>query len=201
MVALSLAKLLVESGRQVDAVFLVDAPTLNFRPAACRFFQGLTRSFQAISPAWEKRVPSLAAAVDLIWRQTANLQVYRRDPILLRHAVTKLIGPARGDVKSGKRNLAKVPVELRRREQEMAKIYNRLFRKYVPPKTGLPIINFAAENKGKDLRYLGHSVEVVKVPGGHWGCITTHVDVLAHELGTRLQALGSNTTLRQSGSA
>jgi hypothetical protein len=75
----------------------------------------------------------------------------------------------------------------------MARIYNRLFRKYIPPKIDLPVIYFAAENNGKDLRHLGPNVEIVDVPGGHWGCITTHVDTLTRELGQRLRALDSAT--------
>jgi thioesterase domain-containing protein len=194
MVALDLAKKLVEAGRQVDAVFLIDAPTLNFRPAARRFFRGLTKGLEAINPAWERQAPKLAAAVDLIWRQAANLQVYRRDPRLMRHAVAKLVGSRRRVVNANGPDLTKLPAEMRRREQEMARIYNRLFRKYMPSKTELPVVYFAAENDGSDLRHLGPNVEIVYVPGGHWGCITTHVDVLAYELGARLRALDSNTS-------
>ena len=173
MVALGLAKMLVEAGRQVDAVFLIDAPTLNLRPAARLFFQGLASACEAISPTWEQRAPPLAAAVDLVWRQAANLQVYRRDPALLRHAVAKLVRPGHREAKFVRPDLARLPANMRRREQDMARIYNRLFRKYVPPKTELPIVYFAAENDGKDARYLSPNVEVVDIPGGHWGCITT----------------------------
>ncbi|MGE0751275.1 MAG: AMP-binding protein [Variibacter sp.] len=194
MVALSLAKLLAEAGRQVDAVFLIDTPTLNFRPAARMFFQGLTKRLDAISPTWEQQARPLAAAVDLVWRQVANLQVYRRDPALLRHAMAKLVRREHGEPKYARPDLAKLPADMRRREQDMARIYNRLFRKYIPPKTELPIVYFAAENDGKDVRYLGPNVEIVAIPGGHWGCITTHVDALTREIGERLRALDSSAS-------
>ena len=196
MVALNLAKMLVETGRRVDAVFLIDAPTLNFRPAARRFFQVLTKGLEAISPTWEQRTPKLAAAVDLIWRQTDNLQLYRRNPSLLRPVVAKLVGRCRRAIKVDGLDRAALPEALRHREREMARIYNRLFRKHMPSKTKLPVVYFAADNDGSDLRHLGPNVEVVKVPGGHWGCITTHVDVLAHELGARLQALNASAASR-----
>ncbi|MEW6450486.1 MAG: AMP-binding protein [Pseudomonadota bacterium] len=196
MVALNLAKMLVEAGRQVDAVFLIDAPTLNFRPAARRFFRVLTKGLEMISPTWEQQAPKLAATVDLIWRQTANLQVYRRDPILLRHVMAKLVGSPRRSINVDGRDLTKLPAQTRRREQEMARVYNRLFRKHMPSKTELPVVYFAAENDGNDLRHLGPNVEVVNLPGGHWGCITTHVNVLAYELGARLHALDANTAAR-----
>jgi thioesterase domain-containing protein len=189
MVALSVANLLVRSGRDVDSVFLIDAPTLNFRPGARRLFQSVTQRFDAISPEWETRAPPLAAAFDLIWRQAANLQVYRRDPHLVRHAIEKLVRPRRRASKFVRPDLAKLPAEMRQRERAMAKIYNRLFRKYIPEKTNLSVVYFAAENDGNHVRHLGPNVEVVNVPGGHWGCITTHVDSLAHELAVRLQAL------------
>jgi thioesterase domain-containing protein len=189
MVALDLAERLVKAGRQVDAVFLIDPPTLNFRPVARRFFKGLTRCFEAISPTWEQQAPKLAEAVDLIWRQAAHLKIYRRE---LRHAVAKLVGAERRAANVDGQDLAKLPAEIRRRERAMARIYNRLFRKYMPSKTELPVVYFAAENDGNDVRRLGPNVEVVHLPGGHWGCITTHVDVLAYELIVRLQALDSN---------
>lgn len=194
MVALELAKTLVEAGRQVDVVFLIDTPTLNFRPAARQFFRGTTKALETISPAWERQAPRLAAAVDLIWRQAANLQVYRRDPSLLRNAVAKVVGPGRNGV--DRPDLKRLPAEIRRREREMASIYNRLFRKYMPSKTRLPVVYFAAENEGSDVRYLGPNVEILHLPGGHWGCITTHVDVLAYELGARLRALDSIASSR-----
>jgi thioesterase domain-containing protein/acyl carrier protein len=198
MVALGVAKMLVEAGQQVDAVFLIDAPTLNFRPGARRFFQALTRRCESISPGWETQIPPLAAAVDLVWRQASNLQVYRRDPHLVRHAFAKVFRPARSGAKFVRPDLAKLPADMRRREQDMARIYNRLFRKYMPPKTELPIVYFAAENDGRDVHHLGPTIEVVNVPGGHWGCITTHVDVLARELGQRLRAIETSGVPAQS---
>jgi hypothetical protein len=85
-----------------------------------------------------------------------------------------------------------VSPDLWRREREMARIYNRLFRRYMPMQTQLPLVYFAADYDGNDLRQLCPNVEVVNVPGGHWGCITTHADELAHEIGIRLEALDSN---------
>jgi thioesterase domain-containing protein len=198
MVALSVAALLVESGRQVDSVFLIDAPTLNFRPTARKFFNALAQRFATVSPEWETRMPPLAATVDMVWRQVANFQIYRRDPHLLRHAVEKLVRPAQRESKFVRPDLAKLPADMRRRERDMARVYNRLFRKYMPAKTELPIVYFAAENDGNHARHLGPNVEVVNVPGGHWGCITTHVDALAHELVIRLRALDAMDTRGQS---
>jgi thioesterase domain-containing protein/acyl carrier protein len=197
MVALDLARRLVQTGRQVDAVFLIDTPTLNFRPAPRWFFRGLTKCLEAISPGWEQKAPAVAATVDLIWRQTANLGVYRRDPNLLRNAVAKLVGPRPNALKAHGPDFARLPAELQRREREMARTYNRLFRKYMPSKTELPIIYFAAENDGTHLRDLEPNVEIVQVPGGHWGCITTYVDVLAYELGARLRALDSSNSSQE----
>ncbi|MBN8955412.1 MAG: AMP-binding protein [Rhizobiales bacterium] len=191
LVVLALAKLLVEAGRQVDAVFLIDTPTLNFRPTPRLLFQALTKRLDAISPKWEQQARPLAVAVDVAWRQIANLQVYRRHPMVLGQAVRKLIRPGRAVAKFVRPDLARLSDEARQREQQMARIYNRLFRKYIPPKIDLPVIYFAAENNGKDLRHLGLNVEIVDVPGGHWGCITTHVDALTRELGQRLRALDS----------
>jgi acyl-CoA synthetase (AMP-forming)/AMP-acid ligase II/thioesterase domain-containing protein/acyl carrier protein len=180
LVAFCLAHMLVESGRQVDTLLLIDPPTLNFRPIARRFFGALAKGFEGIGPEWEKRLPRLARTVDVIWRQTANLKAFRRDPRLLGAVVAKKIGRGPGN---------SVSPEVRRRDREMARTYNRLFRRYMPMQTQLPLVFFAAENDGNDLRHLCPKVEVVNVPGGHWGCITTHSDALAREIGTRLHAL------------
>jgi hypothetical protein len=53
----------------------------------------------------------------------------------------------------------------------------------------VPVVYFSAEYGGGPLHNLGPRVEVVTLPGGHWGCITTHVAVLAEHLRSRLEEL------------
>ena len=185
LVAFCLAHMLLASGRKVDALLLIDPPTLNFRPMARRFFGTLANGFERIGPEWEKRLPGLARTVDMIWREAGNLKAFRRNPKLLAPVIAKMVGRVPGRGKP-------VSPDLWRREREMARIYNRLFRRYMPMQTQLPLVYFAADYDGNDLRQLCPNVEVVNVPGGHWGCITTHADELAHEIGIRLEALDSN---------
>jgi acyl-CoA synthetase (AMP-forming)/AMP-acid ligase II/thioesterase domain-containing protein/acyl carrier protein len=195
LVALSLATMLVERGRSVDSVFIIDTPTLNFNRAARRFFGTLTKGFETISPAWEKRAPLVAATIDSIWRQVSNLQVYRRNLGALTLLASKFITRRIDDDK-----YADLHRDVRSRERALTRIYTRLFRKYMPRKTEIPVVYFSAEHDGRHMLQLCPNIEIVNVPGGHWGCITTHLDVLANELRLRLHALDKHTASRDSAS-
>ena len=85
---------------------------------------------------------------------------------------------------------AREPDQLAERERQLDRIYNRLFRQYIPRKMDVPVVYFSADYTGRPLYHLSTSVEVVTIPGGHWGCITSHADVLAGHLQRLLR--GSN---------
>ena len=198
MVALEVANLLRQAGRQVDMVFLIDVPMLNLSPAVRGIFRTLSTGFRAITPACETRAPRLATTMDMLWRQASNLRAYRRDPTLLRHAAAKLVrfGGAKAEFLNSR--VARLTAEALRREQELARIYNRLFRNYVPSKTDLRVVYLAAEHDGAALHHLGPNVDVIDVPGGHWGCITTHVETLTRHIRLRLEALDENAASQKS---
>lgn len=189
MVVLEVARLLREAGRKVDVAFLVDVPMVNLLPMVRGFFHGISRGLETISPDWERRAPQLAITLDNVWRQTSNFRAYRRDPHLLRMAVSKLARLTGLRSKAVGQRPGDRPAEVWERERRIARVYNRLFRHYVPSKTDLDLIYFEAEHNGRPVRRLGPNIEVIKLPGGHWGCITTHAEVLAGHMRAKLDAL------------
>jgi hypothetical protein len=90
--------------------------------------------------------------------------------------------------------IAQLRDRLEERDKHLARAYNRLLRHYFPKKTETPLVYFSAEYSGGRTQSLGSNVELVHLPGGHWGCITTHVDVLAGHLRVRLDKLSPAAT-------
>jgi acyl-CoA synthetase (AMP-forming)/AMP-acid ligase II/pimeloyl-ACP methyl ester carboxylesterase len=182
MVALECARLLREAGREVSLVALIDTPPFNFRPAARR----MLRLLDTVIPVNDGR---LAAAADIAWRQVNNLQqrslsAYATDIVdgLWRHLH---IAPVR-KILVRLLPTRPLPEEFAVRAVKQAKIYNRLFRRYVPDKIDLPVVYYSATYRRAAI--LGPNTTVVSVPGGHWGCVTTHADVLVSDWRARLEA-------------
>jgi acyl carrier protein len=207
VVALEVARLLVRAGHRVELVVLIDSPTLVLRPTARILFQSIAKGLNIVDEDWEQGYPRLAFAMDVLWRQLSNLEIYwRNSRCSLQRGLSELFGNAdapadRWDVKS---RVAQIPEERARRERQLARIYNRLFRNYFPEEIEVPVIYFSAEYGVGPLRNLGPRVEAISLPGGHWGCITTHVEVLAGHLRRRLEGLtqlGLSEVPRQSGDA
>lgn len=195
MMALEVAHLLIGAGHSVELVALIDTPILNLRPAVRIAHQSIIKILRIVGDDWERAYPRLAFAMDVLWRQLSNL-----DQISLasywanlrrsfEHALSELFGHAGApaDRLDEESRAAQLPDELVRRDRRLARIYNRLFRHYFPKEIGVPVIYFSAEFGGRPLHNLGPKVELVTLPGGHWGCITTHAEVLAGHLRRRLQ--------------
>jgi acyl-CoA synthetase (AMP-forming)/AMP-acid ligase II/pimeloyl-ACP methyl ester carboxylesterase len=184
MVALECARLLRESGREVALVALIDTPPFNFRPA----MRGMLRLLDAVIPVNDG---PLSAIADIAWRQVNNLQqrslsAYATDIVdgLWRHLhvapVRKILVPLL--------RTRPLPEEFAVRAVKQAKIYNRLFRRYVPDKIDLPVVYYSATYRRGAIHRLGPNTTFVSVPGGHWGCVTTHADVLVSDWRARLEA-------------
>jgi thioesterase domain-containing protein len=210
MVALEVAHLLIGAGHLVELVVLIDTPILNLHPTVRIAHQSIAKILRIVGNDWEQLYPRLAFAMDVLWRQLSNLDQtspasywvnFRRS---LQRALSGLFERAGAppDRSGAKSRIAQLRDELARRDRLLARIQNRLFRHYFPKEIGVPVIYFSAEYRGGPLHNLGPRVEVVNLPGGHWGCITTHVEVLAGHLRRRLEELsppGLSGGPRQSG--
>ena len=196
MVAFEVARLLSCAGHRVDLVILIDTPTLNVRPSVRIVHRNLDKIMRLVSDDWEISHPQLASAFDLAWRQFSNFEqssfvVYSSNMLSafqrrLSRKYKRADPPTNASVSS---SAAQLRAELDGRDKHLARTYNRLFRRYFPEKTNSPVVYFSAEYTGGRLQGLGPNVELVPLPGGHWGCITTRVDVLAGHLRRRLEAL------------
>jgi acyl-CoA synthetase (AMP-forming)/AMP-acid ligase II len=195
MVALEVAHLLIGAGHPVELVALIDTPILNLRPTVRIAHRSIVKILGIFGDDWEQMCPRLAFAMDVLWRQLSNLDQislasywanFRRS---LQRALSELLPHAGAPTDRLKvKSLVVQPGdELARRDRKLARIHNRLFRHYFPKEVGVPVVYFSAEYGGGPLRHLGSSVELVTLPGGHWGCITTHVAVLAEHLRRRLE--------------
>jgi hypothetical protein len=150
----------------------------------------MLRMLDAVSPADDGR---LAAIADIAWRQLNHLQqrslsAYATDIVegLWRHL---RVAPLR-NILVRLLPTRPLPEEFAVRVKQ-GKIYNRLFRRYVPDKIGLPVVYYSATYRCGAIR-LGPNTTVVSVPGGHWGCVTTHADILVADWRARLEAGGTS---------
>jgi acyl-CoA synthetase (AMP-forming)/AMP-acid ligase II/thioesterase domain-containing protein/acyl carrier protein len=190
MVAIEVARRLVAAGRQVELVAMIDAPPLNFRPSM-RLVLPMLAALAGRGCGDSHR----ATAADMIWRQMSNLQLYSRATYALAIAggVWRRIRMRSLSLSLPNAALARIP-ESRLRDQVMARDllhaqrYNRLFRRYVPGRLDVPVVYYSASYRRAALRALGLEAEVVPVPGGHWGCITTHAQTLVDDWRRRLDA-------------
>jgi oxalate---CoA ligase len=190
MVALETARLLTETGHVVEWLALVDWPPFNVRPTARILHQSVDTVLRIVRNNWQERYPRVALAMDMFWQllsdcdQKSLAWVFRdlanfRD-ISWRELVAN--APVFGGDPGGPSGAAPAHDDLARRERQLDRIYNRLFRQYFPTKTEVPIVYFSADYTGKPLRNLSSKLEVITVPGGHWGCITSHAEALAGHL-------------------
>jgi acyl-CoA synthetase (AMP-forming)/AMP-acid ligase II/thioesterase domain-containing protein len=196
MVALETARLLTESGHVVDWLALVDWPPFNLRPTARILHRSVDTILRIVRNDWEESYPRVALAMDMLWRLLSDcdqkslawvsqdLATFRG--ISLRELITT--APVVAGAPGGRAEVAPAPDDLARRERQLDRCYNRLFRQYFPAKIEVPVIYFSADYTGKPLRNLSSNLEVITVPGGHWGCITTHAEALAGHLHRLLQA-------------
>jgi hypothetical protein len=178
---------------------MIDSPTLNLRPAMRALHRGIDRTMHTLGNRGDTH-PRVASAIDTGWRYLTELERMSLTSIAkrpatacrkLKHTVSELLG---GSAASADRIGAKSPItslagDLGRQDRELSEIYTRLYRNYFPEKIDVPIVYFSASYGGGPVRSLSPTVEIVRVPGGHTGCITSKVEVLAGHLRERLERL------------
>jgi len=187
MVAIEVAGSLVAAGRQVELVAMIDTPPLNFRPSM-RLVVPMLAALTG-SDCDSRR----AHAADMLWRQLNNLQqcsvlAYLAD---IGKGLMRRMSGHKAFSASQRAYAAIQPATLRDRiiacDILQSRIYNRLFRRYLPARLDIPLVYYSAIYRRSAMRhYLRPDAEFVAVPGGHWGCITSHVQILADDLRRRL---------------
>jgi oxalate---CoA ligase len=179
MVALETARLLIGAGRRVELLVMVDTPTLNLRPTMRMLHQVAAKMLYTNYDNWEKVHPRLASAMDVVWRR---LSIIERMSLT---SLTRLLATFRHKM------LGDLPAPVDQLELKYNKFYTRLYRHYFPTKIEVPIIYYSAGYSTSPLSNLSPTFETVFLPGGHAGCVTSHVKVLADDLRRRLERLNA----------
>ncbi len=200
MVALEVARLLVRDGQRVALVVMIDSPTLNLRPTMRAMRRRIGKLLHTTNGDWEDAHPRLTAAMDSGWRylteiERISLASIARRPAnacrALRRTVSDLLGGS--EASAGECGMiprtTRLTGELGKQDRQLAETYTRLYRGYFPESIDVPIVYFSASYGGRPISRLSPSVEIVNIPGGHTGCITSKVEVLAAHLRQRLDRL------------
>jgi acyl-CoA synthetase (AMP-forming)/AMP-acid ligase II/thioesterase domain-containing protein len=189
LIALEAARLLLELGHVVDFVAMVDSPLFNARPLARTFTE-------SVGGVLQKSSRRLQHSVDVAWLISSKAETLLRTPLSS--------WPARVLFSLERRIFGRggnVNDEARERDtsdgwndgsSEIAKsateaAYLRAMRRFFPDPIAVPIVFYSAEYSSKPLRHISRQTKSIEVPGGHLGCISTHLEVLASHLSSEMQ--------------
>jgi thioesterase domain-containing protein len=200
VVALEVARLLTEAGHDVELVAMIDSPTVNLRPTMRFVRQGIARLAPTTRSGSGEAHPLVVATIDAGWRCLTEIERMSVSSMARYSAITcrKLKGKvvdlvsrvtARKNERQSPATVSDLSDELRKRDLVLGRIYTGLYRRYWPSRIAVPIVYFSASYRGRPLSTLSPTVEIVRVPGGHVGCITKDVETLASHLRRRLERL------------
>ena len=188
-VAFEVARLLQDAGHRVEMLALVDVPMMNVRLPMRILHSGLGAVLRVALPDAGRRDQAMAAWMSAAWKVYEKSRRFRQSTPEGRKAkinrrlsssvdvlrqIAHRLRPGAGRAPS----TATLPDETLARKQR----YFRALASYVPRRLDTTIIYYAAEHSGRHARTTSADLRVVQVPGGHFGCITTHVGILADDL-------------------
>jgi oxalate---CoA ligase len=171
LVAFELARLLIKAGHSVEFVAMVDAPTFNARPVVRMLSTGTTRVLRLAGANHGLTSGTLASAIDTVWRFASKAECLSRTPPAERWE--RVLGSLRRRVVHGTPSISVS------KGGHLEKMYTQRLRRYVPAPLAVPVVYFSAEHSGHPLRHLTQDLTVINIPGGHIGCITTELEILA----------------------
>jgi len=158
LVAAEVARLLTAAGHKVDMLALIDPPTVSARP----IMRAVLRLMK-----WAASPRRLA-------------QVYHHLAMVER--AMKL--PPAQFLSKARRHV--VEADFVFPFETLMEAYNEAMGRYLPAPLDIPTTFYAAAHDGTAWRRLSSHLDVVEVPGGHIGCVTTHVDMLVERLQQQL---------------
>jgi oxalate---CoA ligase len=182
LVAFELARLLTKAGHRVEFVAMVDTPTFNARPIVCTLRHGTTRVLRLVGADPGCASGTLASAIDTVWRFASKAECLTRTPRAERWE--RILGSLGRRVVSGSPSISDS------KDAYLERMYTERLRRYVPAPLAVPVVYFSAEYSGYPLRHLTPDLTVIKIPGGHIGCITTELETLAGHMQSLLHHRG-----------
>jgi oxalate---CoA ligase len=174
LVAFELARLLMKAGHRVEFVAMVDTPTLNARPIIRALGAGTTRVLGLAGANHGLTSGTLSSTIDTVWRFASKVECLTRTPPTERWE--RVLGSLR------RRVVHSSPSISVSKGGHLEEMYTRRLRMYVPAPLAVPVVYFSAEYSGHPLRHLTDDLSVIKIPGGHIGCITTELEILARHM-------------------
>jgi thioesterase domain-containing protein len=187
LVAFELARLLTKAGHRVEFVAMVDSPTFNARPIVRALGASTTRVLRLVGANHGLTSGSLASFFDTAWRLASKAECLTRTPPANRWE--RILGSLRRRVLVGSPSISASKYD------HLEKMYTERLRRYVPAPLAVPVVYFSAEYSGHPMRHLTRDLAVIKIPGGHIGCITTELETLAGHMALALP-LGGARALR-----
>jgi thioesterase domain-containing protein len=155
-VALEMARLLRASGREIELVVVIDAPLSRLRFVA-RALEFI--GARRISECFIQRVVCF-------WALRADKRRSRARAWL-------------SSARRARKNREPINNPILRAHQKALAYYR-------PQPLQVPLLYYSAEFHGDEWRRVCTSTTIVNVPGGHVGCVTTHIGVLANHLRSQL---------------
>jgi len=170
LVAFEVARLLLAAGHKVEAVMMIDPPTTSARPAMRLVLSIMARLVSPRRLAWiyERIIERCERASRMPPAQ------------LLTRVATKVANKVRAALG---RPCAPTPRSLH------LDAYSIAMARYSPAPLSVPVVFFAADHDGRAWRRLTSEVEVIDLPGGHLGCVTTNAAPLVEHLRQRIAAV------------
>lgn len=192
LIALEAARLLCEKGHTVDLVAMIDSPLFNARPSVRTFVKSMGGVLHKMSKNWRQ----LEHLVDLAWLFSSKAETLLRTPLSNWH--TRVLFSLRRRV-FGYGELQTLPdatkmdaLQSRNGPSEITKsateaAYLRAMRSYFPDPIDVSVVFYSAEYSSKPLRHISPRTKTIEIPGGHFGCTSTHLGVLADHLRLEMQ--------------
>ncbi len=208
LVAFETARLLSQTGREVELVAMIDPPTFSTHPVARAIYYWLSGALFLCTRGAPQLEDRLAAALSVVrsygsaierpsgmsparhraWAGgTLERVVFGAYRALTRgDALSSRSSRTESSLQSSNSTLGEVSGNNRRKSAFLRRL-GRVVKTYVPKPSPVSVIYFSAVNDGEAWRRLTRDLEIIPIDCDHWGCITTHLAVVAGHLRLRLE--------------
>ncbi len=189
-VALEVARLLHQAGHRVELVALVDVPMLNANAGMRLLRSGLSNGLGLATSDPAAQARRADACIDFVWALNGHARrFWHMSPAKRRAKLAKklkLAAAAWRRSPDGRARDRDAPGTDQALPYLHSKKYFRTIASYVPTPLDVPMVYYSVEHSARYVKRLTSQVEVVRIPGDHFTCVTTHLHVLAGDLAGRL---------------
>jgi oxalate---CoA ligase len=196
-VAFEVARLLQAAGHRVELLALIDVPMLNAGSAMRRLRRALAGALCFLVRDVARREALTAACLQLMWLLYEKPhRFWQMKPAKRRAKMVEKLKACgewlrrwvvgRLPAFSRSRDAGSMDSLLRREPMQRRRHYFRALASYFPESIEIPIVYYSAEHGGHHLKGISSQSEIVKLGSDHFGCVTTHLPMIAEDLRNRL---------------